>query len=1104
MAHTNILAKTTGLWLIFLSLPTMAFPADRVPPLPDSCVSHPQDKAITAGEMRKLVEDDWLRALQRPVTTQSDAAGACDGVKNGAYGFHTGQEANPWWQVDLGENRVIGRIVVYNRLDYAPGLHNVDSLQISASDDGKTWTLCHDNKGLHFGGISGAPPLEVSFGSQGLKARFIRLMIPSPAPIFFHLDEVEIYALGDDAKNIALGQPADQISLSPWSTAKINIQVEYPISEYIDRAHKEASRLREQGGDVSPIVNKLEGVAARLAALPAKAPDETLRGLYLEVRWVLRRLVLRNPLLDFDRLLFVKRFTQETYPDVCLNHMPWVSKPGGDLCVLSPGPDNRSLFASLADPRDTAPDTPVATVRALLNNALGPGHVHGMDLWYDGSRIVFGYARAQSDNPPEGWLDRTQSYRLRREVEPIHIFELRLADGKVRQLTSGEWSDLDPTYAPGGEIVFVSERCGTSLQCNEYDKDETSCNLYVMGPDGGGIRRLSANKDGDYLPHCLDNGMIAYTRWEYHERSWAFIQSPWVIRPDGTGADAIFKQHFVNPWALEETRSIPGSGKLVAIAAGHHTLPVGPLVLLNHRMGVNEPRGIGIVTPNINPPEGGMDGAPVPEGGVSDYDGFYGTPWPLSEKSFLVSYTHGSKTTEPAGYGLYFVDVYGNKELLCRDPNISCFSPVPLRPRPLPSILPDGTNLAAKGALCIVNDIGHGSADIPADKIRYLRIAEPIGWPYDNARGGQRYGEDHRYAGPGSERKNLTNWTPVRILGDAPVQPDGSVRFRVPADTAVYFQLLDENRMELRRMRSFISFQPGEIRGCAGCHESRSGAPVQPGEKTTQALRNGSDAMLPAPWGDRPISFLRDVQPVLDKHCVKCHAGLKPAGGLDFSGGLLSDDEEVAGYGHNRAYETILANSLVSMSAARAQDASITPPGAYGSLKSRLISVLDDAKHPGKVQLSTEERLRLSMWIDANAPYHDRFVNKRPAEAAYDLAEDKTLRQELRQIHERRCTACHEPDKITRLDWVDLNHPDQSLFLAAPLGQSTQGRQACTQAPYANTQDPDYAQALNLVNAAVSKTWANPRRDLVSLRPSGETIPAKESPPPAALPERIH
>ena len=1089
------LPVSAGLLLSILCVSSVAPAAGRVPPLPVPCISHPVDESVAAGAMRKLVEEDWVQALKSPITTQADAAGACDGVKDGKYGFHCGADANPWWQVDLGEEKRVGRIVVYNRLDYAPGLHNADALQIFASPNGKDWTLCHDNQGRHFGGVGDGGPLEVAFGDQGLAARFIRLAIPSAAPIFLHLDEVEVYAVGDNATNIALGRPADQISLSPWSTAKVAVPREYPVAACIERARGAAQRLQEDGVDPGDTAGQLEALSARLAALPADAPEDAKRALSFDARWVLRSLVLRNPLLDFDALLFVKRFTQETYPDVCLNHMPWVSRPGGDICVLQRNDGARGLFASLADPR-TPPEEPAASLRYLLNRALGPGHVHGMDLWFDGTRIVFGYARATGDEPPEGWLDRSQSYRLRREEEPTHLFELRIDDGNVRQLTSGEWSDLDPTYLPSGDIAFVSERCGTSLQCNEYDKDETSCNLYVMRPDGSGIRRLSANKDGDYLPHCLDDGMIGYTRWEYHERSWAFIQSLWVVRPDGTGADAIFKQHFVNPWALEDVRSIPGSGKLVAIAAGHHTLPVGPLVVVDQRMGINEPRGIGIVTPNINPPEGGMDGVRVPEGGVTDADGFYGSPWALSDKCFLVTYTYGNKTTEPAGYGLYFADVYGNKELIYRDRSISCFTPIPLRARPLPPIIPDTTDLAQRDALCVVSNIAYGNKDLPAEQIRYLRIAEPIGWPYDNERGGQRYGEDHRYGGEGADRKNLTNWTPVRILGDAPVQPDGSVRFRVPADTAVYFQLLDENRMELRRMRSFISFQAGEARGCVGCHETRAVAPVQVGGKATAKTAS----LIPPPWGDRPISFLRDVQPVFDAQCVRCHAGLKPAAGLDLSGGLVTFDEQVAGYGYNRAFETILTHNLVALSPARAQDASITQPGAYGARKSKLYTALADQTHANAVKLSEDERLRMTMWMDANAPYHDRFVNKRAERPAYDFAMDKDLAQQLHAIHERRCAACHNPDEVTRLDWIDVQHPEQSRFLMAPLAE----KPLCSQTVYADAQDPDYKAASELVRAAVEKAWANPRRDLCSFAQAAEARQKPEARAGSAEDVRAH
>jgi len=1030
------------------------------------------------ASMREQIEADWLRqaeAWQEKTTlTRADAAGAVDGVKNGKYGFHTAHEPNPWWQVDIGESQPVARIVVFNRLDYAPGLHNAAALRILASDDGKQWRQIHDQKGKHFGGVSGAPPLEVKFEQGKVRARFVRLQIPSAKPIFFHLDEVEIYGSAQPDQNLALRRPATQSSLSRWSkkAAPRPPDMVAASGHFIERGRRLAVELSRAGVNVAAFEREFDEAAGQLRLLGANASPEMARPLYVKVRWALRRLAFRNPLLNFDRLLVVKRFCQETYPDVCLNHMPWVSRPGGDLCVLT-----------LAGPEAAPQVTPI------LNDALGPGHVHGVDLSWDGKRIVFGYAKAKSDQPPDGWLDRTQSYRLRRAEEPIHIFEIGVDGHGLRQITRGEWSDLDPTYAPNSDIVFVSERCGTSLQCNEFNKDETSCNLYGMRPDGSGIRRLSVSKDGDYLPHTLDDGTIGYTRWEYHERSWAFIQSLWTVRPDGTQADAIFKQHFVNPWALEDFRSIPGTRnqKLACVAAGHHTLAAGPVVVITPGLGINDPRGINIVTPNVVPPEGGMDGVPTPEGGVRDAGGYYMHPWPLSEKTFLAAYTYGTGKTglasevDPAGYAVYLIDVFGTKELIYRDPAISCFTPMPLRARPRPPVLPDLTVVGERFATCVLSTAGYGCDGIAPERIRYVRIAEPIGWPYDNEQGGQRYGEDHGYGGPGAERKNLVSWTPIRILGDVPVEKDGSAKFRVPVDTAVYFQLLDENRMELRRMRSFISFQPGEQRACTGCHESKTVAPVPARHTVSIAMSRPASNPQPPPWGDRPVSFLRDIQPVLDRHCAGCHSGLKPAGGIDFSGGLITHDPAIAGYGHNRAYETILAKGLVSISAVRAQDASITPPLAYGSHKSKLITCLTDTAHRGAVKLSEDDRLRLVMWIDANAPYHDRFVNKRAAKPAYDLAGDSALMKNLTELHARRCAACHEAKTVTRLDWINLHAPSQSLFLTAPLAKETGGRGKCRQPVYANQTDVDYRAARALVEVAVSKALGNPRRDLASL-----------------------
>jgi hypothetical protein len=1063
------LHRLSGILALWLVVAGRVWGAELAP-----AAAHPRDEAIRGPALNQLIEEDWLRQAEAveagssgPVTTETDARGGCDGVKDGKYGFHTALEPNPWWQVDLGEVVPLKRIVVYNRLDYAAGLHNADHLLILTSANGRNWTLRHEDKGVPFGGISGAPPLEVEFRSGEVQGRYVRLQIPSATPVFFHLDEVEVYGPEEEGappRNLALHRPANQSSVSQWSTfkplARPDAARHYPTAAFLERGRKLGADLLAAGVDTTASLQKLEAAGRQFEALPNNAAEESSRAVYLETRRAVRELVFANPLLDFDRLLFVKRFTQETYPDVCLNHMPWVSRPGGDLCVLT-----------LRKQAGAA-----TQLRQLLNRALGPGHVHGMDLWWDGSRVVFGYARAASDSPPEGWLDRTRSYQLRRTVEPIHLFEMGTDGRNLRQLTSGEWSDLDPTYTPGGDIVFVSERCGTSLQCNEYDKDETSCNLYVMKPDGSGIRRLSASKDGDYLPHTFADGTVGYLRWEYHERSWAFIQSIWSIRPDGTGADAVYKQHFVNPWSLEDTRSIPGSKKLVCIAAGHHTLAMGPLVVADPSLGINEPKGLRIVTPDVKPPEGGMDGSPVAEGGTQDGGGLYSTPWALSEKYFLAAYSYSKQQTEAKGFGLYVIDVFGNKELLYRDPAISCFCPMPLRARPRPPVLPELVDLSQARATCLISDVGYGSEEIAA-RIRYVRVAEPIGWPYDNRLGGQRYGEK----GP-----HLINWTPIHILGDVPVEADGSVKFEVPADKAVYFQLLDKNRMELRRMRSFISFQPGEKRSCAGCHETRGLTPRV--LAAPLAASRPPAAFLPPPWGDRPVSFLRDIQPILDRHCVECHSGLKPAGGLDFFGGLTDWSREVEGswglipgYGFNRAFETISKAGLAATADPDLQDASITPPLAYGAHKSKLFTCLQDETHRKSVTLGADESLCLTMWLDANAPYHDRFVNKRPAQKAYDIATDKELAGQITAAHQRRCATCHNAGEVSRLDWIDLRQPERSLFLRAPLNKSAGGSQRCSAEVYHDMGDADYQLVRDLVAKAAKKSWEQPRRDLVSL-----------------------
>ena len=272
--------------------------------------------SLTAGlraadSLQDEVERDWLRQeaakQQRSgsgITTQSDAAGAVDGVKDGRWGFHTSQDPNPWWQVDLGQSGALDRVLVYN-VSHIPS--RAARLKVLLSDDAKTWREVYAHDGTSFVGATDKKPLNVPL--KGEKARFVRIQVPGPQ--WLHLDEVEVYGQPDPAKNIALNRPADQSSVSEWSTAKIQpkLDIAYPVEPVVARGRALAEQRRSQGLDVEAMTRILNEVEAKVKTLPASADNQARSELYLQARRVVRQLVLADPRLSLGQLLFVKRFT---------------------------------------------------------------------------------------------------------------------------------------------------------------------------------------------------------------------------------------------------------------------------------------------------------------------------------------------------------------------------------------------------------------------------------------------------------------------------------------------------------------------------------------------------------------------------------------------------------------------------------------------------------------------------------------------------------------------------------------------------------------------------------------------------------------------------
>jgi len=705
-------------------------------------------------------------------------------------------------------------------------------------------------------------------------------------------------------------------------------------------------------------------MAEQAGAGPAGLPP--LRRLWLEARRAARPVVLAGPEVDFGGLVVVTGHSGHGLANITGSQYPWTHKPGGDI-VVKTGLD------------------PDAKARPVLAGQLGPGHVHGIDLWWDADRVVFGYARQPAWPPKYNTVEGNCSFELRTDQPPTHLFEVRLDGSGLRQMTDHPvWSDFEPTYCPSGDVAFASDRSGRSSECGKFSSDHTVINLYACGPDGAGIRRLNDNKDIDRYPHALDDGRIGYTRWDYQERHFFEIHSIWAVRPDGTMADAIFKQHLKAPFGLRDVRSVPGGPKLVAIATGHHTLAYGPVMLIDPTQGINQAAAMRVVTPGVVPQEGPAAGLPPPEGGVRDAGGVYQTPWALSEKRFLVSYSYGrmhpagEDRKKAQGFAVYLIDVHGNKELLHRDRVLSAWSPMPVRQRPRPPVLPDSTDRSKPWAVAYVANVYEGLDGVSRGAVKSIRILQRVGWPLDEKIGGQRWIPGNAFA----KQFGFWSWAPVRVIGTAPVEVDGSAHFKVPADTAVYFQALDERGMELRRMRTHVTFQPGEVRGCLGCHETTARPPAAYATETA-AMGRPPDTPAPPPWGaTRLLGYEWLIQPILDRHCVRCHGKDDPAG-LNLTAARAPD-------GFYQSFRTLFGvpgaaggkpgRMLVAVSD-RFSGAEVTQPMQFGSHRSPLVLVLiGDDLHKKEVKLSDAEWTALVTWVDANAPYYDTFFNKRPAD----------------------------------------------------------------------------------------------------------------------------
>jgi len=888
------------------------------------------------------IEADWLQqdSLRssapggdgRGVTPEQDAVGACDGIKNGKWGFHTENEDDPWWQIDLVESAPLDRLILYNRCDLA---ERNSRIRVLVSDDVKNFRQAYQHDGTTFLGYTDKKPLVVKL--SGVHARYVRLQLPGRS--YFHLDEVEIYG-GDSDNNIAPGKPATQSSVSQWSVIHDATLPagpgSYATEKVVERGLLLAENLRQSGAKVDGQEKTLRRVAERLKALPDAAPEEVSRKLYLQARWAVREMALNNPLLDFETVLFVKR-VPPAFPHMSDQFYGWWSRPGGGIYLLDGFKEG--------SPR----------LRCLTED-FAEGSFLGPDLSYDGKKVLFAYCRFY---PETHGKQKIEKDKLPEDVF-YKLYEMNLDGGERRRLTHGRYDDFDGRYLPDGDIVFLSTRKGQSVQCSRASAAATMSldlpdsyvrcggdnwrpvpvfTLHRIDGEGGNIRPISAFENFEWTPSVAADGRILYARWDYIDRFNGAFMSLWSTNADGTNPQLVYGNLTTRPQCVFEARAIPGSQKLVFTAAAHHSNMGGSLVLLDRTRGAEYERPLTRLTPEVCFPE--------TEGWPKHY---YANPYPLSEEYFLVAWSdkplppHSFVTTDDRNptnpLGIYLYDVFGNLEMLYRDPNIASMYPIPVRPRRKPPVHPEIVDWDGSQEGCfLVQDVYRGLAGINRGTVKRLRIVgvPPKTQPHMNTPSLGVSAED-----PGKF-----------VLGTVPVEQDGSAYFRVPSGVPVFFQALDQKGLAVQTMRTLTYVQPGQTLSCIGCHESRELAP--PASNRPFAALRGPSKLTPGPDGSWPLRFDRLVQPVLDESCVSCHS---PAG--DNAKAVALDLTPA------KAYQNLLSFADKDLEKlAFEKDASIV--GQCPASRSKLLEMLTKPEGHEGVRLEPDSFNRLVTWMDVYA-----------------------------------------------------------------------------------------------------------------------------------------
>ncbi|MCL2622665.1 MAG: SUMF1/EgtB/PvdO family nonheme iron enzyme [Planctomycetaceae bacterium] len=685
---------------------------------------------------------------------------------------------------------------------------------------------------------------------------------------------------------------------------------------------------------------------------------------------------LANPVLDFDEIYLVRRHNKGYAQGFPLN---WESnsslpKSGYDdeIMTLDIRSKNAELRSFYKPPRDTL--------------------ISDLCLDFDASRLMFS---AVGNN--DRW----------------HIFEVDALTKEAAQITSGD-ADVDfydSCYLPDGRIIMTCTAAMVGVPC--VAGSSHVANLFLLDPKTKDYRQLCFDQEHNWCPRVLNNGRVLFTRWEYADTPHSNTRFLFHCNPDGTSQLEYYGSNSYWPNSIFYTRPLPNHPtKVIGVISGHHDNGrTGELVILDPAISRYEADGAVQKVPGY----GKKVEAVVVDGLTRKAWPKFAHPAPLSDKYFLVS----AKPTPELPYGIYFIDVFDNMILVKELAGNALVEPIPVKATKSPPVIADRVDLTRDDANIYISDIyqGPGLTGIPRGTVKALKVYT-YHYAYHNTGGllGS-VGQD----GP---------WDIRAVLGTVPVEADGSVNFRVPANLPIAVLPLDAHGQAMQLMRSWMTPMPGENLHCTGCHESQnttppmqSGLPLalnrMPTEITPYNPPNPNGKTLLEQLNVRGFSFQEQVQPVLDAYCVSCHNGeadqtanTKLVNNRSVGTAIdgkpfainLRGDQMLDGWTsvisgncgeHWGGKWTIAYDNLQRFVRRPGIESDYGPivPMEFSANTTELVQLLKQG-HYG-VELDPDSWNRLLTWIDMNTPYHGNWTDANTGTSLNHIAQRRVELTEL-------------------------------------------------------------------------------------------------------------